>query len=82
MMPLYGPREGDETMKTETTYLHEFLLSGDYACQVGREVRIFKKGQDSRENPVKVLAPPAEWLDRWTWNFAEDGNGITLAYDV
>jgi len=41
-----------------------------YATQQGRGVAIFKQGS---EKPMRILEPPHEWGEDWSWNRGEGG---------
>jgi len=54
---------------------HEMMIhriEGDdwYVTQQGRGVSIFKQGS---EMPTRILEPPQEWGEDWSWNRGEGG---------
>lgn len=44
-----------------------------YATQVGRHVRVYERLADGGERLIDEIAPPHEWRDDWSWNFAPGG---------
>jgi len=54
---------------------HEMMIyriEGDdwYATQQGRSVEIIKRGS---VKPMRILTPPEEWGNDWSWNLCEGG---------
>jgi len=47
-------------------------IEGDdwYATKQGRSVEIFKRGS---EKPMRILTPPEDWGEDWSWNLCEGG---------